>query len=45
MATKKKGILTPPPEWWKHLKWMKRVFWHKERLAVRTFVRKEIQNE
>jgi hypothetical protein len=29
MASKSK--LTKPPEWWKHLKWCKRVFWKKER--------------
>ena len=33
MATLKKGILTGSPEWWKHLKWIKRVFWKKRRKA------------
>lgn len=33
MATKKKGILTSSPEWWKHLRWVKRRFWKAERQA------------
>ena len=34
MATVKKGILTPAGEWWKHLRWTKRVFWKGERKAA-----------
>ncbi len=33
MASVKKGILTPAPQWWKHLKWCKRQFWKSERQA------------
>jgi len=33
MASVKKGISTKSPEWWKHLRHMKRVFWKKERKA------------
>jgi hypothetical protein len=33
MANVKKGQLTAPPEWWKHLRWTKRVFWKAERKA------------
>jgi hypothetical protein len=33
MATKKQGVLTKSPEWWKHLRWMKRSFWKRERAA------------
>ena len=33
MANIKKGTLTPPPQWWKHLKDYKKIFWHKERKA------------
>jgi hypothetical protein len=33
MANKKKGNLTPAPQWWKHLKDWKRVFWKTERQA------------
>lgn len=34
MATVKKGILAKSPEWWKHLRWTKRKFWHRERAAT-----------
>ena len=40
MATVKKGILTPSREWWKHLRWTKRPFWHRERKAAQREVRK-----
>ena len=33
MATVKNGVLTPPGEWWKHLRWTKRMFWKGERQA------------
>jgi hypothetical protein len=33
MATVKKGTLTAAGEWWKHLRWTKRVFWKGERKA------------
>jgi hypothetical protein len=33
MAHKRKGQLTRPPQWWKHLKDWKRVFWKSERQA------------
>jgi len=42
MATKKKGILTSSPQWRKHLKEWKRVFWKKERKAAVREIRKEI---
>jgi hypothetical protein len=35
MATVKKGTLTQPPEWWKHLRWAKRRFWKRERQAAK----------
>lgn len=35
MATVKKGILIPSPEWWVHLRWSKRIFWKRERKAAR----------
>lgn len=28
-----KSKLVKPPQWWKHLKWYKRVFWKRERTA------------
>jgi len=39
MAHVKKGHLTASPEWWKHLRWMKRSFWKRERRAGRYLVR------
>lgn len=33
MASVKKGTITPPPQWWKHLRDWKRVFWKRERKA------------
>jgi hypothetical protein len=33
MAHKQQGILTKSPQWWKHLKDWKRVFWKTERQA------------
>jgi len=40
MATKKKGIMTPPPQWWKHLRDWKRTFWKKERQREHELIRK-----
>lgn len=34
MAGVKKGNLTAPPEWWRHLRDQKRVFWKRERRAA-----------
>jgi hypothetical protein len=37
VATKKKrGILTPAAQWWRHLKWAKRKSWKQERREART---------
>jgi len=33
MAQKRQGQLTRSPQWWKHLKDWKRVFWKSERQA------------
>ena len=41
MATVKKGMLTATGEWWKHLRWTKRVFWKAERQAARKLTRQE----
>jgi hypothetical protein len=35
MAHVRKGQLTPAPQWWKHLRDWKRVFWKAERKAGR----------
>ena len=44
MASVKKGQLTPPPQWWKHLKEFKRVFWKAERKAAHKEARSEADN-
>ncbi len=41
MATVKKGMLKPAPQWWRHLRDWKRVFWSKERAATKKLIRKE----
>jgi len=41
MATVKKGILTRAPQWWRHLRAWKRVFWKKERKAALRAIRSE----
>lgn len=43
MATVKKGITVHAPEWWKHLKWCKRVFWKKQRRADKAELRAVIK--
>ena len=43
MANVKKGQLTPPPEWWRHLRWTKRLFWKGERKASKAAARHEAQ--
>lgn len=35
MANVKKGQFTAPPEWWRHLRDQKRVFWKRERKAAK----------
>jgi len=41
MANIKKGNLTSAPQWWKHLKEYKRVFWKGERKAQRETIKHE----
>jgi hypothetical protein len=35
VAHVRKGQLTPAPQWWKHLREWKRVFWKRERRAAK----------
>jgi hypothetical protein len=41
MATVKKGVLVPSPEWWKHLRRVKRLFWKRHRRAEQRLARRE----
>jgi hypothetical protein len=43
MANVKKGQLTKAPEWWKHLRWVKRVFWKRERKAAQRHIARELR--
>ena len=45
MANVKQGNLTAPPQWWKHLKDWKRVFWKSERQAQNHNIKKGEHNE
>lgn len=43
MANVKKGLLTPAPQWWRHLRDWKRVFWKKERKAAQRDATKRLR--
>lgn len=38
MAHKQKGLTVPPPQWWKHLRDWKRLFWRKQRASNKELV-------
>jgi hypothetical protein len=39
------GVDTAAKEWWKHLREVKRMFWHGERLAARVEIEKQLREE
>lgn len=39
----KKSKLTKPPQWWRHLRDWKRVFWSKERANVKKQIRRDLE--
>lgn len=41
MANVKKGNLTGSPQWWKHLRDWKRVFWKSERQAQKKAIKND----
>ena len=43
MASIKKGTITAPRQWWKHLKEFKRDFWKRERKAHKFATNTEVQ--
>lgn len=45
MANVKKGQLVPSPQWWKHLRDWKRVFWKKERKASDRDAKKQVKEQ
>lgn len=42
MANKKQGNLTGAPQWWKHLRDWKRVFWKTERKAQQRNIKERL---
>jgi hypothetical protein len=40
VASVKKGTKTPSPQWWRHLRQFKRVFWKAERQAHKRDIKK-----
>ena len=44
MAHAQKDQLTPPPQWWKHLKEWKRFFWKSERQAHKRSIKRDLLN-
>jgi hypothetical protein len=43
MANKKQGNLTSAPQWWKHLRDWKRIFWKSERNAQKKDIKDRIK--
>jgi hypothetical protein len=44
MAHVQKGLTTRAPQWWKHLRAWKRVFWKKERKRAARAAQKEARH-
>lgn len=44
MAHKHKGQLTAAPQWWKHLKEYKRIFWKAERKAQQRDIQSRLKD-
>lgn len=40
-----RAYLVPAPQWWKHLRDWKPVFWHRERKAAKEDTDKQIKDE
>lgn len=45
MASVKQGTRTPPREFWKHMDWMKRVYWKGERKAFKREIEDEMRQD
>jgi hypothetical protein len=43
MANVKKGQTVRSPEWWKHLRWAKRLFWKRQRRDDKRSVKSELR--
>jgi len=45
MAHVRKGMLVPSPQWWKHLRDWKRIFWKRHRRAEKNAIRRTGETE
>lgn len=45
MANVKQGNMTAPNQRWKHLDWWRRVFWKRERQAVRVEIADQLEDD
>lgn len=45
MAHKQQGVLVRSPQWWKHLREWKRVFWKAQRQATKRESKHEATND
>jgi hypothetical protein len=41
MANKKKGTVSRPPQWWRHLREWKKVFWKTERATYKKIIKQD----
>jgi hypothetical protein len=44
MASAKRGMLVGAPQWWKHLRAWKRVFWKRQRRAEQQEIGREVDH-
>lgn len=45
MANVRRGTMTAPNQWWKHLDWCKRVFWKRERQAQKLAIPDRLEDD
>jgi hypothetical protein len=45
MANARKGQTVPSPEWRKHLRWLKRLFWKRQRQADKAAIGRDRKAE
>lgn len=43
MATVKKGTHVPAPQWWRHLRDWKRLYWRRERAAAKAEIKNQVR--
>ncbi len=45
MGNVRRGTMTAPNQWWKHLDWCKRVFWKRERQAQKRAIPARLEDD